>query len=210
MNAIPALYQPSLGRFPSEALRSRFPSSPWPSAILRVLRVKHPMHDCSVDPGRRTRPLRPDRAAMRNLLRFHTENTEHNEGPRRRLRMLLGPARTERVIGLAIEVHRNLGPGLLESVYEAALCFELAEAAIPFERQVPIPAVYRGQHIDPGFRADLVIERSTLVEIKSVASLVPLHDAQVLTYLRMARLRVGLLLNFNVLRLKDGLRRLVL
>ena len=123
--------------------------------------------------------------------------------------MLAEGSRTERLIGLAIEVHRNLGPGLLESVYQTALCFELRQAAIAFECQVPIPVMYRSQQIDPGFRADLVVERSILVEIKSVASLLPLHDAQVLTYLRMAGLSVGLLLNFNVLRLKDGLRRFV-
>ncbi len=124
--------------------------------------------------------------------------------------MLLDATRTERVIGLAITVHRHLGPGLLESVYEEALCFELAATAIPFARQVPVPVIYRGQQIAAGFRADLIVDDALLVEIKSVASLAPLHDAQTLTYLRMSGLAVGLLLNFNVPRLKDGLRRFVL
>ena len=123
--------------------------------------------------------------------------------------MLRDASRTEGLIGLAIEVHRHFGPGLLESVYEAAFCFELTQASIPFERQVPIPMVYRGQQIEAGFRTDLIVQQSILVEIKSVAALGPLHESQTLTYLRMADLPLALLLNFNVPRLKDGIRRFV-
>lgn len=116
---------------------------------------------------------------------------------------------TERVIGLAIEVHRQLGPGLLESAYENCLGFELKQAEIPFERQVGIPIVYRDVHLDAGYRADFVIQRRVIVEIKSIDAIAPIHEAQILTYLRLSGCHVGLLLNFNELRLKDGLRRFV-
>lgn len=117
---------------------------------------------------------------------------------------------TERVIGFAIAVHRQLGPGLLESVYEECLCFELAQAAFEFRRQVPVPVVYRGRSLEAGFRADVVVDHELILEIKSVEALLPLHEAQLLTYLRMSGHRIGLLMNFNVLRLKDGLRRCVM
>jgi GxxExxY protein len=123
--------------------------------------------------------------------------------------MLAHHALTERVIGLAIEVHRELGPGLLESVYETCLAFELKHAGIPFRRQASIPVVYHGFRLHTGFRADLLISEELIVEIKAVERLVPEHEAQLLTYLRMSGCQVGLLLNFNALRLKDGLRRLV-
>jgi GxxExxY protein len=112
---------------------------------------------------------------------------------------------TERIIGLAIEVHRVLGPGLLESVYEACLCQELEHAGIGFRCQVPIPVTYKGTLIPLGFRADIVV----VLEIKAVAALVPAHDAQLLSYLRLSEFRVGLLLNFHASRLIDGLRRFV-
>jgi GxxExxY protein len=101
--------------------------------------------------------------------------------------MLLARELTERVIGLAIEVHRVTGPGMLESVYESCL----AQAGIAFERQVGIPVIYKGVQVDEGFRADIFVDRQVLVEIKAVAKLVPAHDAQVLTYLRMSGLRLG-------------------
>ena len=123
--------------------------------------------------------------------------------------MLAHHGLTERVIGLAIDVHKELGPGLLESVYEACLAFELKRAAIPFRRQAAIPVVYHGFRLHTGFRADLLIADDLIVEIKAVERLVPAHEAQLLTYLRMSGCQVGLLLNFNAMRLKDGLRRLV-
>ncbi len=124
--------------------------------------------------------------------------------------MLREPSLTGSVIGLALRVHRQLGPGLLESVYEEALCFELQEAGIRHERQVAVPIMYRSVQLPAGFRADVLVEDDLLLEIKSVESLSRLHDAQVLTYLRMTGRRIGLLMNFNALALKDGLRRFVL
>lgn len=123
--------------------------------------------------------------------------------------MLREPSLTGSVIGLALRVHRQLGPGLLESVYEEALCFELQEAGIRHERQVAVPIMYRSVQLPAGFRADVLVEDDLLLEIKSVESLSRLHEAQVLTYLRMTGRRTGLLLNFNTLVLKDGLRRFV-
>jgi len=116
---------------------------------------------------------------------------------------------TERIIGLAIEVHRGTGPGLLESVYADFLCDELEAAGIPFEREAAIPVVYKGSRRDKGFRADLLVDNAVIVEVKAVAALTAIHDAQLLTYLRMSGIRVGLLFNFNALRLIDGLRRRV-
>ncbi len=117
---------------------------------------------------------------------------------------------SERAIGLAMEVHRHLGPGLLESAYEECLCFEFAQAGIAYARQVPLPVVYKSVRLDCGYRMDLVIERQLVVEIKSLEALLPIHEAQMLTYLRLSGCRVGLLMNFNAVLLKDGLRRFVL
>ncbi len=117
---------------------------------------------------------------------------------------------TEEIIGLAIKVHRGLGSGLLESVYEECLCHELASANIPFARQQPIPVVYNSVRMECGFRADLIVSNRVLVEIKSVDRFAPIHEAQLLTYLRLAGLKVGLLINFNSFRLVDGLKRMVL
>jgi GxxExxY protein len=116
----------------------------------------------------------------------------------------------ERVIGLGIDVHRHLGPGLLESAYEECLCFELAQAGIAFRRQVPLPIVYKDVRLDCGYRMDVVVENELIIEIKAVDRILPVHEAQMLTYLRLARLRAGLLMNFNNVVLKDGLRRFVL
>jgi GxxExxY protein len=114
---------------------------------------------------------------------------------------------TERIIGLAIEVHRHTGPGLLESFYCAALCHELECANIRVQRQVGIPAFYKNQRLPLGFRADILVEEIVILEIKAVPALLPAHDMQLQTYLRLSRLPIGLLLNFHALRLKDGLRR---
>ncbi len=117
---------------------------------------------------------------------------------------------TERVIGLAIAVHRALGPGLLESAYEECFCLELGEAGIGFARQVPLPVLYKGIRLDCGYRLDVVLERDLIFEIKAVERLLPIHEAQILTYLRLSSIRTGLLVNFNSVVLKDGLRRFVL
>ena len=117
---------------------------------------------------------------------------------------------TEQVIGCAINVHKPLGPGLLESVYEECLCFELAEAGLPFKRQIALPIVYRDRVLDGGFRADIVVSNVLIIEINSVDAIHPVHEAQLLTYLRLTRHKISLLMNFNVLRLKDGLRRFVM
>jgi GxxExxY protein len=116
---------------------------------------------------------------------------------------------TEQVIGLAIRIHKGLGPGLLESVYETCLAFELRQAGIAFRRQAAMPVLYRGFRLHSGYRADLLIADDLIVEIKAVERLSPVHEAQLLTYLRMSGCQIGLLMNFNALRLKDGLRRLV-
>ena len=123
--------------------------------------------------------------------------------------MLISEPLTDRVIGLAIEVHRHTGPGLLESVYEQCLCRELADAGIEFVRQAPIPIVYKGAPVGDGFKADIVVAHELILEIKAVTTILPIHEVQLRTYLRMSGIRVGLLLNFNVPRLVDGLRRTV-
>lgn len=116
---------------------------------------------------------------------------------------------TETIIGAAIAVHQQLGPGLLESAYEACLAFELADRGLRYERQKELPVVYRGVRVDCGFRIDLLIEGMVVVELKAIDELQPIHEAQLLTYLRLSGCKVGLLMNFNVRYLKNGLRRLV-
>jgi GxxExxY protein len=121
----------------------------------------------------------------------------------------VGAETSDRVIGAAIRVHRALGPGLLESAYQACLAHELALDGHKVETEVEIPVVYRGIEVKAGFRADLIVDSLILIEIKSVAKLIPIHDAQVITYLRLTGIRTGLLLNFNVEVLRHGLRRLL-
>jgi GxxExxY protein len=116
---------------------------------------------------------------------------------------------TRQVIGAAIEVHRQLGPGLLESTYEACLCHELGLSGIGFDFQIPLPLVYKGIRLDCGYRIDLLVENVVIAEVKAVAALAPIHEAQLITYLKLGGVKVGLLINFNVLLLKDGIRRLV-
>ena len=117
---------------------------------------------------------------------------------------------TERIIGCAIEVHRALGPGLLESAYEKCLAFELGQHGIPFRQQLPVPVEYKGTRIECGYRIDLLVDDAVIVELKSVDQLAPVHEAQLLTYMKLARIRTGLLINFNQQRLIDGLRRIKL
>jgi GxxExxY protein len=117
---------------------------------------------------------------------------------------------TRRVIGCAIEVHRTLGPGLLESVYEACLCYGLSQAAIAHVRQQKLPVIYKGHAVDCDLKLDVIVEQSLLLEIKSVQQILPVHEAQLLTYLRVSGLPLGLLLNFNEETMKQGVRRRVL
>ena len=116
---------------------------------------------------------------------------------------------TEKIIGCAIEVHRTLGPGLMESTYEAALGVELKAAGLNFEAQLIVPIIYKGQPIGD-YRLDLLVEKSVIVELKSVDRFDPIFEAQLLAYLRITGLKRGLLLNFNSRLLKDGIKRLVL
>jgi len=116
---------------------------------------------------------------------------------------------TGRIIGAAIEVHKILGPGLLESVYEECLCRELGIAQVLFERQKEIPIEYKGIKLTCGYRIDLLVEERIIVEIKSCDIILPVHEAQLLTYLKLMGLKVGLLINFNVPILRDGLKRFI-
>jgi GxxExxY protein len=125
--------------------------------------------------------------------------TKHNEAS----------AVTEAVIGCAIRVHRGLGPGLLESAYEACLAYEMSASGLLYERQRPLPVVYKGVRLDCGYRLDFVVADIVVVEIKAIERFAAVHDAQLLTYLRLSGLPVGLLLNFNVEVLRDGIRRRV-
>ncbi len=117
---------------------------------------------------------------------------------------------TEQIIGGAIEVHRVLGPGLLESAYEECLCHELKLRGLSFERQRPLPVEYKGIKLECGYRLDVLVENTVVVEIKAVSAIEPIHEAQLLTYLRIGGWRVGLLINFNVPVLKNGIRRRIL
>ena len=116
---------------------------------------------------------------------------------------------TGTIIDAAMKVHSVLGPGLLESAYETCLKHELRQRRIFVESQVTLPIVYDGVLIDAGFRADLMVEGQVIVELKAVEKMTPLYEAQLLTYLKLSKLKVGLLINFNVLHLKDGIRRIV-
>ncbi len=117
---------------------------------------------------------------------------------------------TEAIIGAAIEVHRTLGPGLLESAYEAALCRELTLRGIRFQRQLSLPLIYKNEPIDVGYRIDLIVEDELIVELKTVDKIIDIRDAQLLTYLRLTNKRVGLIINFKVALLKNGIHRRVL
>jgi hypothetical protein len=117
---------------------------------------------------------------------------------------------TDLIIGAAIEIHRELGPGLLEATYEECLAYELAERRLTFERQPGRPVVYKGTQLSIGYRPDFVVENSVIVELKTVERFLPVHTAQVLTYLKLEGLRVGLLLNFNSRWMTSGVKRVVL
>jgi GxxExxY protein len=117
---------------------------------------------------------------------------------------------TRQIIGAAIEVHRTLGPGLLESAYEECLCHELGLRELDFERQKQVPLMFKDVTLDSGYRLDLLVSNAVVVEIKAVEAFLPIHEAQLLTYLKLGGWNVGLLINFNVAILKDGIKRIVL
>ena len=116
---------------------------------------------------------------------------------------------TEGIIGAAIEVHRNLGPGLLESAYQAALAYELNQRGYKVEQQKPLPMLYKEINLDAGYRLDFLVNGKVIVEIKSSGGIIPIHDAQILSYLRLSGCKIGLLINFNVKLLKNGIKRFV-
>ena len=116
---------------------------------------------------------------------------------------------TDSIIGAAIEVHRELGPGLLESAYEACLAFELGGLGLKVEQQKPLPVMYRDVRLECGYRLDMLVEEAVVIEVKAVDALLPIHEAQLISYLRLSGCAVGLLINFNVKLLKDGIRRRV-
>lgn len=122
---------------------------------------------------------------------------------------LIAESLTEQILG-AIEVHRALGPGLLESAYESCLAHELLLRGIPFERQKAIAVVYKGHTVDCGYRADLIVAKAVVVELKAVDRLAPIHEAQLFSHMRLTNVRVGLLINFNVIVLRDGIKRRVI
>ncbi len=124
--------------------------------------------------------------------------------------MLIQEQLTEQIIGAAIEVHRELGPGLLESAYEECLCHELHLRGMKFQRQMDLPIAYKGLKLDCGYRLDIVVEDSVLIELKSIEQILPIHQAQLLTYLHLSGKKVGLLINFSVSVLKNGIVRRVL
>jgi GxxExxY protein len=117
---------------------------------------------------------------------------------------------TNHIIGAAMRMHCHLGPGLLESIYEACLRHELEKAAIPFQRQAPLPVIYDDVHLDGAYVADVIVAEQVILEIKSVERILSLHQSQLLTYLRLTPCRIGLLLNFNTVVLKNGIKRCVL
>jgi GxxExxY protein len=117
---------------------------------------------------------------------------------------------TGQIVDSAMEVHRVLGPGLLESVYEACLAREISNRGLKFERQFPVAVVYKNEKLDIGFRIDLFVENCVVVELKVVDEILPIHEAQILTYLKLSENRVGLILNFNVRWMKNGIQRIIL
>lgn len=150
---------------------------------------------------------------FRRSPRRHGDHRDHGESLEMKSHPPLSPGMnkiTEAVIGAAIEVHRVLGPGLLESAYEECLSFELASRSLRFERQRSLPVHYKEVRLEAAYRIDLVVENQLILELKAVDRLLPIHEAQLLSYLRLTGLRVGLLLNFHTDALRHGLRRLIL
>jgi GxxExxY protein len=117
---------------------------------------------------------------------------------------------TGKIIGLAMEIHSTIGPGLLESVYKECLFFKAKKAGLRIEKEKPVPFIFESVQLDCGFRLDLVVENKVVIEIKSVDAIHPIHIAQILTYLKLGNYRVGLLFNFNVLHMREGIKRIIL
>lgn len=132
--------------------------------------------------------------------RFITEDTESTEGMKRE-------PFTEKVIGCAIDVHRTLGPGLLETAYQQCLAYELKQNSIPFQLEYPMPVEYKGVRLDCGYRIDILLDDRLILELKAVEEIRGIHKAQLLTYMKLAQIDTGLLINFNVLKLFDGIQR---
>jgi len=141
-------------------------------------------------------------SSFHGLMQNHEEHQEHDDIRFERL--------SREVIGCAIEVHRSLGPGLLESSYQRCLSRELGVHSIAHETEFPIPVIYKGLSLDCGYRIDILVEKKIIVELKSVKQIDPIHEAQILTYMRLASIKIGLILNFNVTKLKEGIKRYVL
>lgn len=114
------------------------------------------------------------------------------------------------IIGSSIEVHKNLGPGLLENIYEECLCFELNEKGIKTQRQVILPVNYKSKILDLGYRADIMVDDQVIIELKSIEDFHPIHEAQILTYLKLSKCKLGLLMNFNVTKMRNGIRRFIM
>ncbi len=144
-----------------------------------------------------------------NYLNSITEYTEKSQR-RTNLTNMDTDLLTENIIGCAIEVHKNLGPGMLEYVYEKCLCYELKLKGLSVKSQVPIPVMYKEIYLDCGYRLDLLVNDLVIIEIKSIDNLLPVHTSQILTYMRFSDKRIGLLMNFNVKKLMDGFHRYVL
>jgi GxxExxY protein len=138
---------------------------------------------------------------MNSRKNITTEDTESTEEKKK-------DPLTSAIINAAIEIHKELGPGLLESAYEACLLYELRLKHLKVEHQKPLPLFYKGMMLDCGYRLDLVVEEQVVVEIKSVSDFIPIHKAQLLSYLRLSGCKVGLLLNFNTMLLRDGIKRI--
>jgi GxxExxY protein len=139
-----------------------------------------------------------------------TEKKQREEAMEEHRSAMNEDALSREIIGAAIEVHRHMGPGLLESAYEQCLAHELSERGIPFELQKPVPVEYKGVKLDCGFRPDFIVGGLVVAEVKAVEKLAPIHSAQVLTYLRLTGCKLGMLLNFNEWRMADGIKRVVL
>jgi GxxExxY protein len=145
-----------------------------------------------------------DRARDENTITEDTaEKTHGGHG-------LIHGRTTQAVLAAAYRVHGHLGPGLLERVYQLCLCHELSRAGIPFEFEKPLPVLYDGVVIERGYRIDLLVDSKVIVEVKAIDAIQPVHESQLLTYLRLSRMRVGLLINFGAVRLRDGIRRKIL
>lgn len=142
-------------------------------------------------------------------MRLTTEDAEDTEGKTKEDGKMVLEDLTGKIIGAAMRVHSALGPGLLESAYEACLVFELHRQGLKVARQVELPVIYENVRIDCGYRIDLLVQDAVILELKAVEKLVPLHHAQLLSYLKLSGKEVGLLINFNVVHLRDGIKRLI-